>query len=267
MAPHLTESNHREVLATARGRRKTDVEEIIARLAPRPDARSSVRRLPGVAELPPPVVTVVSDPGPSSSLLAGDQMAASPPAAAVASPDRAAVTPLSPDRYRLQLTIQGGTLEKLRLVKDMLSHAIPDGNDAAILDRALGALLVELARTKFAETSRPRPARGGVPKTRHIPAHVKRAVWVRDLGRCAFVGASGRRCGASRLVEFHHLDPQALGGEASVDGISLRCRAHNDYEGRLWFGPRHPDGSTTAGEGGAEYAIAGRPPRNMFRNM
>jgi hypothetical protein len=53
----------------------------------------------------------------------------------------AAVTPLSPDRYKLQLTIGGDTLEKLRLAKDMLSHAIPSGDDAAVLDRALTALL------------------------------------------------------------------------------------------------------------------------------
>ena len=65
---------------------------------------------------------------------------------------RAAVTPLSPDRYKLQLTIGGDILEKLRLAKDMLSHAIPSGDDAAVLDRALTALLVDLARKKFADT-------------------------------------------------------------------------------------------------------------------
>jgi hypothetical protein len=56
------------------------------------------------------------------------------------------VTPLSPDRYKLQLTIGGDTLEKLRLAKDMLGHGIPSGDDAAILDRALTALLVDLAK-------------------------------------------------------------------------------------------------------------------------
>jgi hypothetical protein len=65
-----------------------------------------------------------------------------------------------------------------------------------------------------------------------------RAVWVRDLGRCAFVGTGGHRCGERRFVEFHHVDPYALGGEATVDGIQLRCRRHNDYEGRLYFGDR-----------------------------
>jgi len=71
---------------------------------------------------------------------------------------------------------------------------------------------------------------------------VKRAVWVRDLGRCAFIGRGGHRCNERRFVEFHHLDPYALGGEASVDKIELRCRRHNDYEGRLYFGKRRRDG-------------------------
>ena len=63
------------------------------------------------------------------------------------------------------------------------------------------------------------------------------AVWLRDLGRCAFVGTS-HRCNERRFVEFHHIDPHALGGEATVDQIQLRCRRHNDYEGRLYFGKR-----------------------------
>jgi len=157
---------------------------------------------------------------------------------------RAAVTPLSPDRYKLSLTIGGDTLEKLRLAKDMLGHAIPGGDDAAVLDRALTALLADLARKKFAETPKPRPTHGNKTtsgnktRTRHIPAAVKRVVWVRDLGRCAFISATGHRCNERRFVEFHHLDPAALGGEASVDKIELRCRRHNDYEGRLYFGKR-----------------------------
>jgi hypothetical protein len=120
----------------------------------------------------------------------------------------------------------------------MLAHAIPSGDEAAVLDRALTLLLEDLARKKFAETSAPRPPRAGKTHTRHVAAAVKRAVWMRDLGRCAFVGKTGHRCDERRFVEFHHVDPHALGGEASVDFISLRCRRHNDYEGRLYFGRR-----------------------------
>jgi len=82
------------------------------------------------------------------------------------------------------------------------------------------------------------PAAMRAPASRRPAAAVKRAVWLRDLGRCAFVGASGHRCNERRFVEFHHVDPYALGGEATVDGIQLRCRRHNDYEGRLYFGER-----------------------------
>ena len=109
--------------------------------------------------------------------------------------------PLSPDRYKLQLTIGGDTLEKLRLAKDMLGHAIPSGDDAAILDRALTALLVELAKKKFSDTRKPRPSRGTKAGARDPSAPVKRAVWLRDLGRCAFVGTNGHVRPAQKAVQ------------------------------------------------------------------
>ena len=136
--------------------------------------------------------------------------------------------------------MSGETLEKLRLAQDMLGHAIPSGDESAVVDRALTALLAELARKKFAATSKPGHSRPRTPGARTPSAAVKRTVWVRDRGRCAFIGAGGRRCNERRFVEFHHVDPHALGGEASVDGIQLRCRRHNDYEGRLYFGNRRP---------------------------
>ena len=107
----------------------------------------------------------------------------------------------------------------------------PSGDDAAILDRALTALLTDLARAS-SRREKPRPPRKAGPGSRHIPAEVRRTVWVRDLGRCAFLGTSGRRCGERAFVEFHHVRPFAAGGEASVGNIELRCRRHNDYEMR-----------------------------------
>lgn len=222
LAPHLTADNHACVLESAGGKTKPQVEEIVARLLPRPDQPPSIRRLPepkAAAPLPP---------GP------GTGAEAALPARA---PVRYGVTvPLSPDRYRMQLTIGADTLEKLRLAKDMLRHAIPSGDEAAVVDRALTALLAELARRKFAAADHPRPSREPAPGSRHIPADVKRAVWLRDLGRCAFVGSSGRRCDERAFLEFHHVRPYAAGGEATVANIQLRCRTHNDYEARVHFG-------------------------------
>jgi hypothetical protein len=154
----------------------------------------------------------------------------------------AEVTPLSPDRYKVQVTISGDTFEKLRLAKDLLRHAVPSGDEAAILDRALTALLADLAQRKFAAAEKPRPSGATTPGSRHIPAEVKRAVWLRDLGRCAFVGTNGRRCPERGFLEFHHIHPHALGGEPTAGNIQLRCRAHNAYEARVCFGRSNGDG-------------------------
>src|SRR4030095_11473152 len=136
----------------------------------------------------------------------GSVMLSRPPAL----PARPAVTaPLSPDRYKYQVTISGETVEKIRLAKEMLGHAIPTGDDAAVLDRAVTALLAELAKKKFAGTEGARPPRGGqaataaatalrTPATRTLRASVKRAVWMRDLGRCAFIGTGGHLCDETR---------------------------------------------------------------------
>jgi hypothetical protein len=271
LSPHLTPANHREVLDSARGKKKPEIEEILARLSPRSDVPASVRKLPAPRPSPSLPAEAPVAPDESATVPATSEPAALVPTEAglTAKPlsvPRAAVTPLSPDRYKLQLTIGGDTLEKLRLAKDMLSHAIPSGDDAAVLDRALTALLVDLAKKKFADTPNPRRSRAKDPRARDAAAAVKRAVWVRDLGRCAYVGPSGHRCNERRFLEFHHVDPHALGGEASVDKIELRCRRHNDYEGRLYFGKRRRDGTGAVRERGVAYGSQRFEPANLFRN-
>jgi len=276
LAPHLTPVNHREVLDSARGKKKREIEEIVARLSPRPDVTASVRRLPAVrlqasapAEDPAAPGTPATDPAAPDSAVSVTTVSVPTETGLSAEPfsvPRAAVTPLSPDRYKLQLTIGGDTLEKLRLAKDMLSHAIPSGDDAAVLDRALTALLGELARKKFADTRKPRRSRARDLRARDAAAAVKRAVWVRDLGRCAYIGPRGHRCNERRFVEFHHLDPYALGGEATVENIELRCRRHNDYEGRLYFGKRRRDGTGAVREEAISHRAQPLEPANSFQN-
>jgi hypothetical protein len=65
---------------------------------------------------------------------------------------------------------------------------------------------------------------------------VRRAVWERDRGQCTFVGDNGHRCTARRVLEFDHIEPVARGGRASVEGIRLRCRVHNQYEAERVYG-------------------------------
>jgi len=74
--------------------------------------------------------------------------------------------------------------------------------------------------------------------SRSVPDAVRRAVWSRDGGQCAFVSETGRRCGEQTFLELHHIHPYALNGPTSVGNISLRCRGHNAYESEMVFGPR-----------------------------
>jgi hypothetical protein len=199
LAPRLGDENHLALLGGAMHKSRRDVEELLARWFPRPAVPSSVRR--------------------------------------VASGTMGAVSPLAVDRYEVRFTATAATIDKLKRAEELLSHAIPSGDVAEIIDRALDALLLQAARQKHAATDRPRAGGGIAPGSRAIPAAVERAVWSRDEGRCAFVGTTGHRCDERSLLEFHHLRPWIAGGPPTVDNIALRCRAHNAYEASRYFGP------------------------------
>lgn len=235
LAPHLTSENHVELLQSATGKTKEEVKEICVRVAPKPDVPSSVRRLPTPA--------VSSErPAPSSVLL--DDRPSSPPPLALLStqpgaglcPPRPMVEPLAPERYRVQFTVSKATREKLQRAQDLMRRQIPDGDPGVIFDRALDLILEREEKKAFSATTRPRSSRGTKPGSRSIPAAVERAVWARDAGRCAFVGRTGGRCSETTLLEFHHREPHAHNGEATVENIALRCRAHNVHESEMVFG-------------------------------
>jgi hypothetical protein len=236
LAGQLTGENYRDLLDMARHKSKRQIEELVAGLRPQPPVSASVRRLPTTRPTAAPegIVTTTRS-GPSSAPATPD-MPTPPPTPSPARP--ALVTPLGSQRYKVQFTASAETVEKLRRAQALLRHQIPDGDPAAIVDRALTALLEALSRQKLAATERPRRGRPTAPGSRHIPAEVKRAVWLRDGGRCAFVGARNLRCNETGFLEFHHLKPYAAGGEATINNIELRCRAHNGFEADLYFGPR-----------------------------
>lgn len=229
LAPHLDDANHEALLDAAQHKSTREVQRLLACAHPQPDIPAGVRALP---EATGPVGLAGTTPAPASA--------------------RATIAPLSAKRYLLRVTIGQDTHDKLQRARDLLRHSIPDGDPAAILDRALTLLLQEAERTKFAATTRPRLATDGSPRsarrawppTRQIPATVKREVWARDAGRCAFVGDLGR-CPETAFLEFHHVVPFAAGGTSDVGNLQLRCRSHNAYEARLFFGaevgasPRH----------------------------
>ena len=229
LAPHLTPENHAGVLRRARHQSKREVELLVAALHPRPDVPSVIRKLPA-----PPSDQRVLD-GHADTTLSVE------PPRATRTPARPEVTPLTPERYKVQFTVSRQTHDKLRRAQDLLRHAVPNGDPTEILDRALTLLLTKLERSKTGATDRPRTTGPGTScrgkaASRHVLAATKRAVWKRDAGRCAFTGPQGR-CPATTFLEYHHVVPFAAGGETSPKNLELRCRAHNQYEADKYFGP------------------------------
>src|SRR5262249_7271767 len=145
----------------------------------------------------------------------------------------------------VKLTVSQETHDKLQRARDLLRHAIPDGDPAAVIDRALTLLLAQLEKTKHGATTRPRAGFAKRSTGRHIPAAAKRAVWARDAGRCAFDGPEGR-CPETGFLEFHHVLPFATGGETSVENLELRCRSHNALEADRFFGTLSEQSSQAA---------------------
>ncbi len=235
LAPQLTEENHRDLLGRARHRSKRDIEILLAALRPQPDVPSTIRKLPTGTALQPlddPFAESRGAGAPDDSPRGFDAVDAQG-----AQPAPAELKPLAPERYRVQFTVNRETYDTLRRAQDLLRHAVPSGDVAVIFERALELLIVRLERTKFGNTKHPRVFRDSSPESRHIPAAIKRTVWERDSGQCAFKGARGR-CTETGFLEYHHLVPFASGGPTCADNLELRCRAHNQYEADKWFGER-----------------------------
>src|SRR5947208_1122414 len=78
--------------------------------------------------------------------------------------DAAELTPLTPERYKIQFTVSRQTHDKLRRAQDLLRHAVPNGDPAVIVDRALTLLLIQLERSKTGATDLPRTTGPGTSR-------------------------------------------------------------------------------------------------------
>ncbi len=215
-------------------------------VSPSPGASAAARNAtsqPGSAVAAASSVPAAMPDGSRAASGAGESTSTTPverPASPRTHAGRPRVEPLSPERYRVQFTVGRETHQNLRRAQELLRREIPDGDPGAIFDRALKLLLADVARKKMAKVQVPRPIRATAAGSRHVPAHVRRAVWQRDEGQCAFVAPKGRRCRERAFLEVHHVEPYAIGAESTVASLSLCCRAHNAHEAGEVFGPQAP---------------------------
>jgi 5-methylcytosine-specific restriction endonuclease McrA len=174
-----------------------------------------------------------------------------PPAAPRARP--AAAEPLTAELSRLHVTVSRRFLEKLESARAALSHSHPGASAQEILEAGLD-LLIERSAKRKGQVQKPRheppPA-----KPEHVPAHVKRAVWERDGGRCQWKLDSGGICGSNHRIEFDHVVPLGRGGPSTIENVRLLCAVHNGLAARHAYGDAWMDqftrGRTPAPSGDA----------------
>jgi 5-methylcytosine-specific restriction endonuclease McrA len=136
----------------------------------------------------------------------------------------------------LRLILSQGDCEEFRYLISLMSNQVPAGNLVEAFRHILDAARPVLEKRKFSATSQPRKSRRTSSDPHHIPAEVKREVWKRDGGRCAFVSDGGQRCPAKDQLEFDHVEEVARGGKSTVSNVRLLCRAHNQFHAEQTFG-------------------------------
>jgi hypothetical protein len=174
-------------------------------------------------------------------------LASPPPASPPRAPARATVEPTSEARYRIQLNASSSLKEKLELFQALVSHSIPNGDVAAVLERALDLALEQVQKQRFAKTDMPRNRRkprgiklGSRGSHReHVPNAVQRQVATRDGLRCTYVSDGGCRCSARAFLQIHHEQPWARGGAPVAENLRLLCAVHNRLLAERDFGAAH----------------------------
>ena len=197
LRPYLDEENVDAVLDEAKGKTRSQLDDMIARRFPRPNA---------------PTVEI---PVVASMVMATATANATPPAPAPAAPAcPARIEPLSATGVLVQMTLTAEGYADLKRAKELLGHCIPDGDTVKVIERALRTLVEDLEKDRRAKTSRPQ-ASGRASKPGHIPAATRREVFARDGEQCLMI---------DQIFAWRLRRPKLFPGSATL-GIRARERA------------------------------------------
>jgi hypothetical protein len=280
LAKVLTPENLEEVLPRFFHRSRQEAKAVSAELAPMEAAphrtvvtalplAASTRTTPPAVPAPRALVAATMDrdapADPTSGPVVQPVEPEVPPAPAPArAAPRTAAEPLTADLRRLHVTVSKRFMEKLEAARDALSHSHPGAAAEEILEAGLDLLLERAAKRKGL-VKRPRPA--AVPAAaavesanpRHVPAAVRREVFLRDEAKCQWPLADGGICGSTHQVELDHILPVGRGGRSTASQMRTLCRFHNDLAAREVYGDELMD-RFTRGAGGPPTQHAARHP-------
>ena len=184
---------------------------------------------------------------------------------------------LSADRFGVHFTADAELRDLIERARALASHRIPKGDPASLMKLMVASFVRQEEKRRFgigvtrqrsrtkampeklASVTEQQTPPGGAPlsegitepttgeasagsvgkRGRYVPVTVRREIYGRDRGQCAFVSADGRRCNARTFLELDHVKPYARLGTADAPNIRVLCQAHNLLHARNCFGALH----------------------------
>lgn len=160
---------------------------------------------------------------------------------------------VSPTQTEIRFVADDALMQKLQMIKDLDGHVQSSPSYLELFHRMADLCLKHLdplskKPTQITPPAEPKiqtdPARvlqntGSVqPQSRtqpelqpvnprYIPAALKREIWSREQGQCAYQSSDGKRCTSRHALELDHIVPLAWGGKSEPSNLQLLCREHN----------------------------------------
>ncbi len=163
------------------------------------------------------------------------------------------IRPITPTHSEIKFVADEEMLNDIEKLKALLSHAHPNMSLTELMRMLLDLGLKRYnpqrqvsrkSASKLEEKVNAESASLPAPAGRtSIPAHIKRAVWQRDKGKCTFRDPLTKRCCESqKFLQIDHVHPLALGGDNELENLRLLCFEHNQLHARQLFGARKMEG-------------------------
>jgi 5-methylcytosine-specific restriction endonuclease McrA len=254
----LNESNHRELLASIRGKSQREVESILAEYRPAEIPRDRVRTVAVPANVP----SGQAIDGESALLFSANGAAAAPEAnpcekddycrsgsESSATESRTSDVPAAmphdhtEKRVVLQFSARPEFMTKLERVRALAWHRLPAGASfEQVIDLALDLFIerndpaARMMRREERQSAQTVPGKAA-SRGRQIAAAARDEIFVRDEQQCTYVGATGQRCESKQALQIDHIWPVARGGASTIGNLRLLCAYHNRLEAeRLGLG-------------------------------
>jgi 5-methylcytosine-specific restriction endonuclease McrA len=274
IAPILTEANKDELLPSICGKTQRQVEAIASQYRPPLALRDRVRPVRvRVPESVPADSGQAHDAGGNCAQKPSSQTPPSPGQnrtrmssysqtgsdimlTKVGTPSQTATSKGACSRIEQKLLIQflanEAFMKKYDEVRALLSQRLSDTSFENVFEALINEFLERhcpTQRKKRREARRPRPEKArrraathsgrsdrDSERSRQSPVAVRDEVFVRDGGRCTYVGTNGKRCRSTHALQLDHVKPFARGGTNTATNLRLLSAKHNRLAAEKAYG-------------------------------